>query len=263
MINTGRTLHLKRIRASAILFLVSLLAAGCATAQANPAETSQALPPSIPSSSPTARPEPSSSPTHAATLTPTPVLEEGSFVVTLETGESFNGRMRGHGEIAIILANMSRGTESQWARLYENLDEDKYTVITYSWLRQTYAIDQTKALLEHLRSAGFERVICLGASVGVGACGSLADQPEIIGLVFIAGPAKHDLADTDFPKLFIAGEDDDFALNAKLDYEDASEPKELVLYPTYKHGTDLFDSDYGDEFLDLLLTFIDEAAASG
>ncbi len=251
---------MKRIRASTVLFLVSLLAAGCATAQGvPPVETAQVLP----SSTPTARLEPASSPTHVETLTPTPVLfEEGPFVLTIRNGRSFDGQVRGHGATAIILANMSTGTESQWAPLYENLDKDKYTIITYPWLYNAAVIDETEAVLEHLRSAGFERVICMGASLGARACGWLADQPEIIGLVFIAGPAKHKLEDNDVPKLFIAGKYDQFARNTKFDYEHASEPKEMVLYPTHKHGTDLFVSDYGDEFLDLLLTFVDETATS-
>jgi hypothetical protein len=263
MISLGRTLNLKRIRASAILFLLSLLVAGCATAKeippvesTNPAGTPKVLPPSTSTSAPTTRPEPSSS--------PGPGLEEGSFVVTLETGESFNGEMRGHGATAIILANMGYGTESQWAPLYETLDKDKYAIITYPWLYEDagYARKQTEALFGHLRSAGFERVICVGASLGASACGSLADQPEVIGLVLIAGAVRRSLAESDVPKLFIAGEGDRLALVTKFDYERASEPKEMMLYPTDLHGTDMFNSDHGDEFLDLLQTFIVETAAS-
>lgn len=264
MIGTGLIFDLKRICVNAILFLVSLLAAGCATSQqVTPVETQTAVLSSAPSAAPTIPTEPSSSPAPAATLTSTPVLfEEGPFILRLTNGQRFEGQVRGHGSTAIILANMSGGTESQWAPLYEKLDKEQYIIITYPWLYNTAVIDETEVLLENLRSAGFERVICLGASLGATACGWLADQPETIGVVFIAGPAKHKLDTIDVPKLFIAGESDRFARNTKLDHEQASEPKELVLYPTSTHGTDLFNSEYGEEFLEVLLTFIDETAAS-
>ena len=264
MIGTGVMFSLKRICVNAILFLVSLLATGCAPAQeVAPVEAPPAVLTSTPSSAPTAPPEPSSSPTPAPTLTSTPVLfEEGSFVLRIKNGQRFEGRVRGHGSTAIILANMSTGTESQWAPLYERLDKDQYVIITYPWLYNTAVIDETEVLLENLRSAGFERVICIGASLGARACGWLANQPETIGLVFVAGPVKHKLDEIDVPKLFITGERDQFARTTKFDYEHASEPKELVLYPTSKHGTNLFDSEYRDEFLDVLLTFIDETTAS-
>lgn len=263
MMSTRLMCNSKRICISSILFVVSLLAFGCAPAEAaNPSETPQTVQTSTPSSV-LSTPEPGATLTPAASPTSAPVLfEEGPFVLRLKNGQRFEGRVRGHGSTVIILANMSSGDESQWAPLYEKLDKDQYKIITYPWLYNTAVIDETEVLLEHLRSAGFERVICIGASLGGAACGWLANQPETIGLVFIAGPAKHKLEEIDVPKLFIAGESDRFARNTKFDYEHASEPKELVIYPTSKHGTDLFNSDHGDEFLDVLLTFIDETAAS-
>jgi pimeloyl-ACP methyl ester carboxylesterase len=241
--------------------MMGLLAVGCATVQEVPSsETPQPL---LPSPAATASLAPTVAPTDVPTLLPTPVrFEEGPFVLRLKNGQRFEGQVRGHGSTVVILANMSSGTESQWAPLYESLDKDQYTIITYPWLYNTAVIDETETLLESLRSAGFERVICLGASLGATACGWLANQPETIGLVFIAGPVKHKLDTIEVPKLFIAGEKDRFALNTKLDHEQASEPKEIVLYPTARHGTDIFTSDYSEEFLDLLLTFIDETAAS-
>jgi pimeloyl-ACP methyl ester carboxylesterase len=264
MIRTELMLNLKRIYVISILCLVGPLATGCAQAQElEPAATPETVLTSAPTSAPTTPAEPTSSPAPAATLTSTPVLfEEGPFVLRLKNGQKFEGQVRGHGSTVIILANMSSGDESQWAPLYEKLDKDKYVIITYPWLYNAAVIDETEVLLEHLRRAGFERVICLGASLGGTACGWLANQPETIGVVFIAGPAKHKLDEIDVPKLFIAGESDRFARNTKIDHEQASEPKELVLYPTSKHGTDLFDSEYSDEFLDTLLTFIDETAAT-
>jgi pimeloyl-ACP methyl ester carboxylesterase len=262
-ITTRLMYNLKCIYIHVFLLLVSLLAFGCAPVEvADSSKTPQVLLSSTPSSA-SITTEPSASPSPAPTLTSTPVLfEEGSFVLSLKNGQRFEGRVRGHGSTVVILANMSSGDESQWAPLYESLNKDQYLIVTYPWLYNAAVIDETEVLLEHLRSAGFERVICIGASLGATACGWLANQPEMIGLVFIAGPVKHKLDEIEVPKLFIAGERDRFSRNTKLDYEQAAEPKEIVLYPTSRHGTDLFDSDHGDEFLDVLLTFIDETAAS-
>jgi hypothetical protein len=104
-------------------------------------------------------------------------------------------------------------------------------------------------------------MICIGASLGVWSCGSIAHEPEIVGFVLISGALKHKLADVPYPKLFLAGAQDPDAFFTQLDYDQASEPKKLVLFENNRiHGTGLFSSKDRDQFLTLLTDFVDGLA---
>jgi hypothetical protein len=109
-----------------------------------------------------------------------------------------------------------------------------------------------------LREAGFDRLVCIGASLGSRACNTIAREPEIAGLVSIAGPVHHaSVAEAAYPKLFISGALDRWAFETQRGYEQAAEPRELVLFEDNRaHGTDLFFSKDGEPFLILLLDFV-------
>jgi hypothetical protein len=105
-------------------------------------------------------------------------------------------------------------------------------------------------------------MICIGASLGVQSCGSIAHEPEIVGVVLIAGSLNHKLADVTYPKLFIAAALDTAAFNTQLNYDQASEPKKLVLFQHNSiHGTGLFSSKDRDQFLTLLIDFVNSLAS--
>jgi esterase/lipase len=109
-----------------------------------------------------------------------------------------------------------------------------------------------------VREAGYERVTCIGASLGVTACGTIADEPEMIGLVMMAGPNYGgSLTKLTYPKLFIASENDEWSPATQQVYELAGEPKELLMFPGAQHGTDLFASGTREQFLQALLDFLD------
>lgn len=251
---------MKRIRASAILFLVSLLATGCATAQA--------LPSSTPPSSPTARPEPTSSPTPAVTLTstpsPTPVsLPPGREIILEESNNrNFTGTVYGEGETAIILANMDRGGEIQWSPFVAAVDKHSFTTVTFNYRSINSAEQDTRIVLEALRKSGYKRIICIGASLGVTSCSRLANEPEIVGIVLIAGRMiRGSLSEVTYPKLFIAGALDPITPYTQTGYEQSAEPKELVLFEENRaHANHLFSSKDGVEFLNVMIEFVDSLA---
>ena len=223
--------------------LLFLLLAGCA-------------PQAIPTSTPTVQP------TLAFTLTNTPVfpLPEGSIIFEISSTQKTAGHVYGQGQTAIILANMSYGGETQWDSLVQALDKQKFTIITFSYLRPDYvnATQEVGAVLEELRQTGYKRVACIGASLGVTACGSIALQPELVGMVMIAGPNYGEPVKAAYPKLFIAAADDPWSRDTETAYNAASKPKQLLIYPgTGVHGTGLFYSNDKDKFLQTLLDFVD------
>jgi hypothetical protein len=245
----SRTKLIKRF-----LLLMGLVLAGCSPAPAAP--TATRAPTSTPISTATSTPIP-------VTLTPTLVpLPSGTQTVFDQGGErDLVGTMYGQGPTVIILANMSVGDESQWGPFVAAVDKEKFTTITFNYRSTSGAEQDTALVLQKLRADGYKRVICIGASLGVWSCGSLAPEPEMVGVVLISGALKHKLAEITYPKLFVAGALDTDAFFTQLNYDQASEPKKLVLFEDNSiHGTGLFASKDRDQFLTLLIDFVNSLA---
>lgn len=91
---------------------------------------------------------------------------------------------------------------------------------------------------------------------------------DLVGLVVFASTLTQgeptsvrieELANLSIPKLFLTAENDGARVTRDIQvmYESSPEPKELYIFEgRSEHGTDLFDTDVGDELTDLLLTFI-------
>jgi hypothetical protein len=234
---------------------LSLILATCQSAQP-PTPTATLAPTTV--SSPTITLTPTLSPTSTAVPLP-----PGTEIVFEESGsKKFSGTAYGQGETAILLANMSVGGEKQWDPLVVAVDKEKFTTVTFNYRNINDFAQDMDLILGHLKEAGFERVICIGASLGTRACSGIAREPEIVGLVLIAGAVHHaSVAEAAYPKLFIAGELDRWAFDIKAGYEKAAEPKTLTIFENNKaHGTDLFHSEDGEQFLSLLLDFVNNLA---
>jgi hypothetical protein len=237
--NVNKTRFLQRSFLLPTLFLLT----GCAAAQATPTPT------------PTFRTTPN------LTFTATPVfpLQEGAIIFEIDLTRKFAGHVYGQGETAIILANMSSGGETQWDPFVQALDKDRFTIITFNYLRPDYmgASQDVSTVLERLRQVGYKRVVCIGASLGVTACGSIPLAPEMVGMVMIAGPNYGQPVTASYPKLFIAAADDPWSRDTENAYKTSSEPRQLVIYQaTGIHGTGLFYSNYKDQFLKTLVDFV-------
>jgi hypothetical protein len=231
--------------------LMGLMLAACTAAPAIPTVTLAPLP----TPSPTATQE--STPT--TTLTPTLVpLPFGTEITFEQTGnKDLVGTTYGQGQTAIILANMSVGDETQWSPFVAAVDKQNFTAVTFNYRSSAGAEQDTIVVLQKLRESGYKRIICMGASLGVRSCGSIAYEPGIVGIALIAGSLNHKLSDVTYPKLFIAGALDRAAFNTQMNYDQAAEPKKLILFEGNSiHGTNLFSSKDRDQFLTLLIDFV-------
>jgi hypothetical protein len=239
-----------------ILFLAGLTITGCTAAVAIP--TATIVPTSTPLPTLTLTPLPPSTPSPIITFTPTPVSLPPGRKIIFEESSNFTGTLYGEGETAIILANMSIGGEKQWNPFVAAVDNQKFTIVTFNYRDIDDVVQDIDLVLGRLKEEGFERVICIGASLGTRACSSIALEREIVGLVLIAGSVHHaSVAEAMYPKLFISGAQDRWAFDIQMGFEQAAEPKTLVLFENNRaHGTDLFRSNDRDPFLTLLVDFV-------
>ena len=245
-----------------VIFLLALSITGCSAAPAVPLVT-----PTVTSGpGPTITSPVISTSTPFPTVVPTPTtapLPTGREIIFDESSSgNFTGTLYGEGKTAILLANMSIGGEKQWNPFVAAVDKQKFTTLTFNYRDVDNVGQDMDLILGRLKEEGFERVICIGASLGTTACNNIALEPEIVGLVLIAGSVHHaSVAEAKYPKLFIAGALDVRAFDIQMGYEQAAEPKTLMLFEDNRaHGTDLFRSKDNEQFLTLLLDFVNSLA---
>jgi dienelactone hydrolase len=198
------------------------------------------------------------------TATSSPVaLPEGKTIIFDDSGDKdLTGTLYGHGETAVLLANMSIGGEAQWDPFVAAVDKEKFTTVTFTYRNFNNPGEDIRLVLQKLREEGFERILCIGASMGTGVCSTIAREPEMVGLVLIAGSVNQaTVAEITYPKLFISAASDPLVYDIKTGFEKAAEPKTLaILEDARAHGTNLFQSSESDNFLTLLIDFVNALA---
>ena len=242
-----------------LILLLGLTIAGCST----PSRVTPAAPTSTPAPPP-AETQTRTTPSPTAEITPALASPPPGVEIIFDGsgGRNLTGTMYGEGETAVLLANMSIGGEKQWDPFVAAVDKQKFTTVTFNYRDTDNVGPDLDLILGWLKEEGFDRVICIGASLGTRACTSIALEPQIAGIVLIAGSVHHaSVAQATYPKLFISGALDRWAFDIQTGYEQAAGPKELVLFEENRlHGTDLFSSKDAAAFLTLLIDFLDSLA---
>ena len=128
-----------------------------------------------------------------------------------------------------------------------------------------------EAAIKFLKSRGYDRVVCMGASMGGSGCLAASVNHTLEGFVNLSGPMNipgsnlvttENLADLEIPKPFLISEGDTiqdwpmFVSDFVDMYEISAEPKELIEYPCQAHGSGLLREDFGEGVLNKLLDFL-------
>ncbi len=219
-------------------------------------------------------------PTVTPTTTP-PTVDYSTEIVSLTTEDDI--KLAGtlflsEGDTAVVLTHMAGENDQQnWIPFAKQIASRGFTALTLDF--RCYGQSDCGgsgdvlsrdigAAIGFLREQGFQRIVCMGASMGGRGCVSIAFDEELAGLVIISGtgsgnPDKQNLADfvsPDMPKLFIVSENDKTAdrtpVMTRL-YESAPEPKIFKTFSGSGHGTELFRTKHGKEFRETLLNFLE------
>jgi alpha/beta superfamily hydrolase len=224
------------------------------------------------------------------TSTPTAQPDQGQSV-TFETqdGVQIAGTLFGTGKTAVILAHQGGSSidpdvpvpdQTSWREFALTLAENGFTALTFDfrglgesggYWGYTTLNEDVRAAVNYLQSQQYNRIVCVGASMGGTACLRVAiDDGSFIGLITLASPLvagyndqvvlPEELDTLTLPKLFITGEDDFTTVvrDTKKMYELSPEPKKLVLLQAHEHGTDLFFTSVGQELSTTMLDFLRE-----
>jgi alpha/beta superfamily hydrolase len=195
---------------------------------------------------------------------------------TAEDGTRLYGTLIGDGEPAVILAHQGNRNQTSWHTFAQLLADEGFTALTFDFRGGGQSggkrvigqvIHDLNAAVAFLRERGYQEIVCVGASLGGTACLRAALDDGLVGLVVFASTLSvgaptetktDELADLNIPKLFLSASDDTMVVtDINRMYEYSIEPKELHIFQDMsEHGTDLFDTNVGDELTDILLTFI-------
>ena len=197
-------------------------------------------------------------------------------------GGSITGELYGAGKTAVIFSVMGN-CKPGWREFAQLTAAQGVMALTYLWrgCRESGSVDEVeiqkfvddlRGAVSFMREQGAEKIILAGASLGGCASAKLAVKSETSGLIVIASPPEIPQwrfkieagdVDTDIPKLFITAENDNTVDPAKTRalFDLAIEPKEWKTYPGTAHGTDLFETENGEELQNRILEFILAIAA--
>jgi hypothetical protein len=194
--------------------------------------------------------------TLSACGTAQPAWGEGEFVIETNSHKMLLN-VTGSGPIAVIMANTMTGSMSEWSTLVGAVDLQRYTMVNFTYERNDFVTTRrdVSELAAYLRTVGFEKIACLGGSMGAYACGAIAKEPTTMGLILMAGSEGADYEEVTIPKLFIAAEEN-YRNEIELQYQFAAEPKAIQIYPGNAHATELFASPSGGELIQLIVDFL-------
>ncbi len=233
---------------------------------------------------------PTPTPLPTATPTPIPIVEYSTETVSFTTEDDIEleGTLfLSEGDTAVVFAHMAGDDNDQqnWIPFAKKIAQRGFTALTFNFRcygksgcggKGSGSILLSRdvgAAIDFLSEQGFERIVCIGASMGGRGCVNVAFDKELAGLVIVAGtgssdPDRQNLEDfvsPNMPKLFIVSENDsilDRTLAMTRLYESAPEPKIFKTFPGTAHGTELFSTKYGLELRETLFGFLEEIRSS-
>lgn len=216
-------------------------------------------------------------------LTPQVTVDYELDYIPLMTSDNVQllAKQFGKGEPVVILLHQGTlgANQRDWEPFAHMIAARGYTAATLDFRGRGYSkgdmtqiynlIWDMQALMEYLKGIGFQRFVCMGASMGGSTCLRAAVEYNLEGVVVIGSylsngaptsTSTEELAALSMPKLFITTEQDvnpEIPIVVREMYHIAQEPKQLSLFPGEAHGTEMFNEAYGQEFTALLMAFLE------
>ena len=249
---------------------------------------------------PTDRPRPSNTPvptntaTSTMTFTPRPSatltdIPEGVEVVKLKTSDGIDlvGYLHQpevplNENFVVVLAHGHTQSHREWRDFEKLLIENGIATMTFDFRGHgasggsdqfaTIGMD-VQTVFDYVRQRGFERVVCIGSSMGGSACLAGAVGTDIDGLGVLSGTmnlpgtrlvSRADMEGFTMPKIFIYAENDIWWPDEVEEYEKtaeiAGEPKEIYIDPGISHASGILYDENGEEVISILLDFVKNLA---
>jgi len=268
----------------ALFILFILLATSCTSSTPIPTPTLTLIPTLTSTATPLPSPTSTSQPTATPEPTATPVVAVETVTFTTQDNVRLAGTLFGEGEFAVILAHMGMTgvDQTSWHPFARLLAERGFTALTFDfrgigqsegYTQYNYLVYDVYAAIQFLNDRGYEKIVCIGASMGGTSCMRAALDRNLAGLGVLASTlsngdptevSRSELQQLTLPKVFAYAQSDFVLVITDMRFmsERAPEPKLVQVFPGSAHGTNIFNTESGSQLTDLLVNFL-EAVRSG
>lgn len=200
-------------------------------------------------------------------------------------GVKLAGRVFGDGQVGVVLAHMFPADQTSWWAFARALAPKGFTVLTFDFRgycpggvagcsegeRDIAAMWQDViGAVDFLVARGLVRVMLVGASMGGTASLVAAAQPgvRVVAIAALSAPQSFEgltadrgvLGNVSAAKLFVAGNSDPTgaAAAAQAMYDESPPPKQVEIFTSSDHGTDLLTGNQSGRVQTLILTYLEQ-----
>jgi esterase/lipase len=219
--------------------------------------------------------------------------EERNAEIAASTAVSFRspdgvklaGRVFGDGQVGVVLAHMFPADQTSWWAFARVLAQKGFTVLTFDFRgycpggvagcsegqRDVAAMWQdVLGAVDFMMGRGLVRVMLVGASMGGTASLLAAAQPgvPVVAIVALSAPQSFEgltadstvLGNVTAAKLFVAGNSDPTgaATAAQFMYEESPPPKQIEIFTSSDHGTDLLTGNQSGRVQTLIVGYLEQ-----
>jgi pimeloyl-ACP methyl ester carboxylesterase len=211
----------------------------------------------------------------------------GSTAVSFRSpdGVKLAGRVFGEGQVGVVLAHMFPADQTSWWAFARVLAQNGFTVLTFDFRgycpggvagcsegqRDVAAMWQdVLGAVDFMIARGLVRVMLVGASMGGTASLIAAAQPgvPVVAIVALSAPQSFEgltadptlLGNVTAAKLFVAGNSDPTgaATAAQAMYDQSPPPKQVEIFTSSDHGTDLLTGNQSGRVQTLIIGYLEQ-----
>ena len=204
-------------------------------------------------------------------------------------GVQLAGRVFGDGQVGVVLAHMFPADQTSWWAFARVLAQNGFTVLTFDFRgycpggvagcsegqRDVAAMWQdVLGAVDFMMARGLVRVMLVGASMGGTASLIAAAQPgvPVVAIVALSAPQSFEgltadrtvLGNVTAAKLFVAGNSDPTgaATAAQAMYEESPPPKQVEIFTSSDHGTDLLTGNQSGRVQTLIIGYLEQRSGA-
>ncbi len=204
-------------------------------------------------------------------------------------GVKLAGRVFGDGQVGVVLAHMFPADQTSWWAFARVLAQNGFTVLTFDFRgycpggvagcsegqRDVAAMWQdVLGAVDFMMARGLVRVMLVGASMGGTASLIAAAQPgvPVVAIVALSAPQSFEgltadrtvLGNVTAAKLFVAGNSDPTgaATAAQAMYEESPPPKQVEIFTSSDHGTDLLTGNQSGRVQTLIIGYLEQRSGA-
>jgi len=204
-------------------------------------------------------------------------------------GVKLAGRVFGDGQAGVVLAHMFPADQTSWWAFAQVLVQNGFTVLTFDFRgycpggvagcsegqRDVAAMWQdVLGAVDFMMARGLVRVMLVGASMGGTASLIAAAQPgvPVVAIVALSAPQSFEgltadrtvLGNVTAAKLFVAGNSDPTgaATAAQAMYEESPPPKQVEIFTSSDHGTDLLTGNQSGRVQTLIIGYLEQRSGA-